>query len=238
MSASLLNHCDPLFQAICRLNRIGRMNRGAAIEYTAARAEIEEHLEVLARTARGDLALGDQYRKVELPLIFFVDSMIAESALPFASKWNNNRLAFARNERSGDEKFFQLLDETLQDPKPEADERLAIFYICIGLGFTGGSGGSADFLKKKMLEIAPRVKAHVDADESAFITPASYQHTNLSNLPLPMAASLVPLLIVLAGLLLVVVAVNVYTFHSASAELNQALDTIIAHDPAKTTPQP
>ena len=238
MSASLLNHCDPLFQAVCRLNRIGRLNKGSAIEYTQARAEIEEHFEVLARTARGDLSLGDQYRKVELALVFFADSMIAESALPFASKWNNNRLAFARNERSGDEKFFQLLDETLQDPKPEADERLAIFYICIGLGFTGGSGGQTEFLKKKMQEIAPRVKAHVDADESAFITPASYQHTNLSNLPMPMAASLVPLLIVLTGLLFVVVAVNIYTFHSASAELNQSLDKIIAHDPAKTTSQP
>ena len=238
MSASLIAHCEPLFQAVCRLNRIGRLNRGAAIEYTQARAEIEEHFEVLARTARGDLSLGEQYRKVELPLIFFVDSMIAESALPFASKWNNNRLAFARNERAGDEKFFQLLDETLADTKETADERLAIFYICIGLGFTGGSGGSADFLKKKMLEIAPRVKAHIDADESAFITPASYQSTNLSNLPMPMAASLVPLLIVLTGLLFVVVAVNIYTFHSASAELNQSLDKIIAHDPAKATPQP
>jgi phosphoglycerate-specific signal transduction histidine kinase len=53
-----------------------------------------------------------------------------------------------------------------------------------------------------------------------------------------MAASLVPLLIVLTGLLLVVVAVNVYTFHSASAELNQALDKIVTHDPAKSNSQP
>lgn len=236
MAASLLNHCDPLFQAICRLNRIGRIQRGSTIEYTSARAEIEEHFEVLARVARGDIALGVQYRKVELALVCFVDCMLSESALPFASKWNNNRLAFTRNERAGDEKFFQLLDETLQDTKPEADERLAIFYVCIGLGFTGGA--QPDFLKKKMQEIAPRVKAYVDADESAFITPASYQHNNLSNLPLPMAASLVPLLIILAGLLLVVVAVNIYTFHSASAELNQSLDAIIAHDPAKPTTQP
>ena len=236
MSASLITHCEPLFQAVCRLNRIGRMQRGSTIEYTAVRAEIEEHFEVMARTARGDIALGEQYRKVELPLIFFTDSMIAESALPFAPKWNNNRLAFARNERSGDEKFFTLLDETLADTKETADERLAIFYICIGLGFTGGN--QPDFLRKKMQEIAPRVKAYVDADESAFITPASYQHTNLSNLPMPMAASIVPLLIVLTGLLFVVVAVNVFTFHRASAELNQALDAINAHDPAKTATQP
>lgn len=236
MAASLINHCDPLFQAVCRLNRIGRLQRGSTIDYAQTRTEIEEHFEVLARVARGDISLGEQYRKVELPLVCFVDNMLAESALPFAAKWNNNRLAFARNERAGDEKFFQLLDETLADKKPEADERLAIFYICIGLGFTGGM--QPDFLKKKMQEIAPRVKAHVDADESAFITPASYQSTNLANLPMPMAASLVPLLIVLSGLLLVVLGVNIFTFRSASAELNQALETIIAHDPAKTTSQP
>ena len=40
------------------------------------------------------------------------------------------------------------------------------------------------------------------------------------------------------GLLFVVVAVNIFTFRQASAELNQSLTAISAHDPAKTTPQP
>ena len=53
---------------------------------------------------------------------------------------------------------------------------------------------------------------------------------------MPMAASLVPLLIILTGLLLVVVGVNIYTFRSASADLNDALGTVISHDPAKATP--
>jgi type VI protein secretion system component VasF len=234
VSASLINHCEPLFQTVCRLNRIGRIQRGSTLDYAQVRAEIEEQFDVLARTAAGDLSLVEQWRKVQLPLICFVDSMIASSALPFAQKWDNNRLAAARNERAGDEKFFALLDETLQDTTAGADERLAIFYICIGLGFTGGAEPA--FLRAKMQEIAPRVKAFVDADESAFITPAAYQHNNTANLPMPMAASLVPLLIVLGGLLFVVVAVNISTFHAASAELNRALDTIIAHDPAN--PQP
>lgn len=231
-SASLIAHCEPLFQAVCRLNRIGRLQRGASIDYAQTRADIEEQFEVLARIARGDLTLGEQYRKVELALMCFVDHMIAASALPFASKWDNNRLAAARGEYSGDEKFFALLDATLAEKTPAADERLAIFYICLGLGFTGGN--EPEFLRKKMQELAPRVKAHVDADESAFITPAAYQHTDLTNLPMPMAASLVPLLIVLGGLLLVVVAVNIFAFRSASTELNQSLNAIIAHDPAKT----
>ncbi|HWA25946.1 MAG TPA: DotU family type IV/VI secretion system protein [Lacunisphaera sp.] len=234
MSASLITHCDPLFQAICRYNRIARKGSGATQEYNQVRAEIEEMFEVMARTARGDIALGEQFRRVELPLLFFVDSMMSESALPFAQKWSNNRLAFGRNEMSGDEKFFAMLDETLAEKKEGTDERLAIFYICIGLGFTGGN--PPEFLRKKMDELAQRVRAYVDIDESAFITPASYQHTNLSNLPLPMAASLVPLLIVIGGLLLVVVAVNVYTFYNASSELNESLTTITKHDPATAKP--
>ena len=230
MSASLITHCDPLFQTICRYNRIARKGSGATQDYTQVRTEIEELFEVLSRTARGDIALGEQYRRVELPLICFVDAMMSESALPFAQKWSNNRLAFGRNELAGDEKFFALLDETLAEKKEGTDERLAIYYICIGLGFTGGN--PPEFLRKKMEELAQRVRAYVDIDESAFITPASYQHTNLANLPLPMAASLVPLLIILAGLLLVVVSVNVYTFYSASSELTESLNTITAHDPA------
>jgi type VI protein secretion system component VasF len=231
MSASLIAHCDPLFQQICRYNRIIRKGSGHTLDYNQVRTEIEETFDVLARTAQGDLSLGAQYRQVELPLLIFVDSMISNSAAPFAQKWGNNRLAYLRKGAADEEKFFTLLDETIAEKKEGTDERLAIFYICIGLGFTGGN--PPEFLRKKMEELAQRVRAYVDFDESAFITPASYQHTNMSNLPLPMAASLVPLAIVLAGLLFVVVAVNVYTFYSASSELTEALNSITARDPAK-----
>ncbi len=236
MPASLLNHCEPLFQAVCRLNRMGR--KGSSVDYALARAEIGDLLEKLGNTSRSDIALGEQYRKVELPLIFFVDSIIAESALPFAQEWNRHRLAEARHELAGDEKFFDLLEETIQDTKEGAAERLAVFYTCIGLGFTGWYSGQPEFLRKKMLEIAPRVRTYVDADDTGLITPDTYQHTNTSNLPLPMAASLVPLLIILTGLFIMVVAVDIYLFRSASTELNEALDSIAAHDPGNTAVQP
>jgi type VI protein secretion system component VasF len=234
MSASLITHCDPLFQLICRYNRIIRKGSGHTLDYQQVRTEVEEMFDVLGRTAQGDLSLGAQYRQVELPLLIFVDSVMANSKTAFAQKWGNNRLAFLRKGTADEEKFFTLLDETLAEKKEGTDERLAIFYICIGLGFTGGS--PPEFLRKKMEELAQRVRAYVDFDESAFITPAAYQHTNLSNLPLPMAASLVPLVIVLAGLLMIVVAVNVYTFYSASSELTEVLNAITARDPANVKP--
>lgn len=230
MSARLLDLCEPVFQAVCRLNRTAR--KGSSIEYSVLRAELTDLLEKISTQARGDIGLAEQYRQVELPLIFFIDSMVAESSLSCAQEWNSHRLAFERNELAGDEKFFDLLEATIQDTKPGADERLAIFYTCIGMGFTGWYSGQPEFLRKKMLELAPRVKPFADYDETSFITPDTYKYTNTTNLPLPMAASLVPLLIVLTGLFIIVVTVNILSFRSASAELVGALDAINAKEAA------
>lgn len=228
----LLDLCEPLFQAVCRLNRMAR--KGSSTDYATARSEIVALFEQIEAKARADHGLAEQYRKVELPLIFFVDSLIAESTLPLANEWNRHRLAYERNELAGDEKFFDLLDETLRETREGADERLAVFYTCLGLGFTGWYAGQPEYLRKKMLELYPRVKTFVDADETALITPDSYQHTNAANLPLPMSASLVPLLIILGGLFLVVAAVNIYTFRAASSELNEALESIEQRSPERT----
>lgn len=227
----LLDLCEPLFQAVCRLNRMGR--KGSSTNYAVARAEIEGIFDRMATAAKADLALGEQFRKVEMPLIFFVDSIISESNLPFAQEWNRNRLAYVRNELAGDEKFFDLLDETLKETRDGADERLAVFYTCLGLGFMGWYSGQPEYLRKRMLEIAPRVKTYVDFDDAALITPDSYQHTNTNKLALPVSSSLVPLLIIMIGLFLVVVAVNFYTFRSAAAEISQSLDAITAHGAAR-----
>jgi type VI protein secretion system component VasF len=212
--------------------------KGSSTDYSVARAEISDLFEKLSVGSRTDIGLSEQYRKVELPLIFFVDSMIVESALPYAQQWDRDRLAKARKELAGDEKFFDLLEDTLQEDSDAAAERLAVFYTCIGLGFTGWYAGQPEYLRKKMLEIAPRVKQFVDADESGLITPESYKHTNTSNLPMPMAASLVPLLIILTGTLVMVLVVNIFMFRSTSEELSQVLDTIATHDLSKTAAKP
>jgi type VI protein secretion system component VasF len=158
---------NPCFAAR-RLNRKGGKARR---HYPTARSEITTIFEQMNTTARTDLALSEQFRKVEMPLIFFVDSMISESSLRFAAEWNRNRLAYERNELAGDEKFFDLLDETLRETRDGVEERLAVFFTCLGLGFSGWYAGQPEYLRKKMLEIAPRVKAYVDADETGLITP-------------------------------------------------------------------
>lgn len=205
------------------------------MEYSTVRNAVKEIFEQMSSKAKGDVGLASQYAKIELPLLFFVDSMLAEGPWPWAPEWNRNRLAYERDELAGDEKFFDLLDQTLTETGEGPDERLAVFYTSIGLGFSGWYVGQPEYLRRKMNDLLPRVRAFIDADEAAIITPDTYKHTDTSNLPLPMSASVIPVLIAVIGCVVVVVVANFYLFRLSSRDLNSALDTILARDPTMQT---
>lgn len=227
---NLLELTEPLFQYICRLNRAARKN--APSEYEGVRAEIRELFESMAEKSRSDHRLATQYQKMELPLIYFVDSVVAESRLSWAPEWNSNRLAFERQELAGDERFFELLEETMAERGEEAAERLAVFYTCLGLGFTGWYAGQPEVIKRKMVELAPRIRSYVESDDTARICPDAYEHTNKTNLPLPVGTRLLGIVIIFVGLLLVVIAANVWLFRASSSDLYQALENVSKNDPA------
>ena len=188
---NLLELTEPIFQYVCRLNRLGRKSgtssgetsfiakgpggtqvpRVASLDYAVVRSEVKAMFEDLIQKSNSDMRLNVQAKKMELPLVFFVDSMISESSLPFAAQWNQNRLAYERNELAGDEKFFDLLEETIKDSGEDASERLAVYYICIGLGFSGIYFRQPEYLRKTMLTIAPRIRHLVEADQTARICP-------------------------------------------------------------------
>lgn len=226
--------CDPLFQEICRLNRIGR--KAPSGDYGIALAEIKGIFATMADRARKDVRLNQNYEQIQLPLIFFVDSMISESKLPYASEWNKKRLAYEHNELAGDEKFFDMLDQTLADTKEGAVERLVVYYICLGLGFTGWYQGQDEYLRKKQKEILPRIRPYLDTDESGLISPDSYKHTSTVNLPLPMGSTLIPMLICLVTLIVVVIAANIVLFKTASSELTESIDLIRTEGAAAAQP--
>ncbi len=95
------------------LSRIARKAGGEKIEFNSLRATIQGHLESINKNAQANPLLALQVKKLEMPTIFFVDSMIAESRLSCAAQWHQDRLAYKENELAGDEKFFDFLDETL-----------------------------------------------------------------------------------------------------------------------------
>jgi type VI protein secretion system component VasF len=254
---TLLELTEPLFQYICRLNRIARRGksgetttfltktaaaaasvagpaaapgRGAALDEVVVRSEIKALLEDLVSKASVDLRLSQQVGKIELPLIFFIDSMIAESALPFAAQWNQHRLAYDREELAGDEKFYDLLDETLKESGEDAAERLAVFYICIGLGFSGIYFKQPEFLRKTMLGIAPRIRHLVENDQTARICPEAYQGIDTRNLVEPPGNRMVLVGLVFGCFTLAVLISYVLMYREASRNLNNSIEEVLRQD--------
>jgi type VI protein secretion system component VasF len=257
---TLLQLTEPLFQYMCRLNRIAKRSGtpkhgmdtsfvslskeaatraapvvappGASLDYSVARSEIKALLEDMMSKAANDMRLSQQARKMELPLIFFVDSMISESSLPFANEWNQNRLAYDRQELAGDEKFFDLLEETQKENSEDAAERLAVFYICIGLGFTGIYFKQPEFLRKTMLTIAPRIRHLVENDQNARICPETYTGVDTRNLVEPPSSRMVLVGMIFAGFTLAVLISYFVMYRQASKNLNKSMEEVLRQDVA------
>ncbi|MEI9893452.1 MAG: DotU family type IV/VI secretion system protein [Chthoniobacter sp.] len=94
---TLLDLYEPLFQYICVVNRIAHKGGPETLEYGTLRANILALLSSIKQRADQEPLVALQAGKLELPVLFFVDSMIAESKLPGASQWHQNRLAFEKN---------------------------------------------------------------------------------------------------------------------------------------------
>ena len=94
---TLLELCDPLFKYVCFLNRSER--KGAAIDPAQADSDLETILAEMKSKAAGQANLADQFEKVEMPLIFFVDNVIA--TMPTQLGENFQRLAYKRDRVAG-----------------------------------------------------------------------------------------------------------------------------------------
>ena len=173
----LLELYEDLFQYICRLNRAAKTQ--AHPEYARVRVRDQGAAGAKSiRNASADVRLLNQVKRLELPMIFFVDNLICTSRLKFAAQWAENRLAKERNELAGDERFFDLLEQDLKDTSEEAVERLAVYYVCLGLGFMGMYQGQPEQIRRYMEQIFPRVRQWIDADPRTKISEEAYRYTD------------------------------------------------------------
>ena len=222
---TLLELCEPLFQYICRLNRSAR--KGGMFEIVQVRTDIKTLFDEIKAKSSVDLNLSEQYEKVRLPLIFFVDLMIKDSKLPFANEWNE--LAAEIGELAGDERFFDLLDDTIVDQSRQATERLAVFYTCMGLGFDGIYAGQTKEMQKFMLRCSARISNMMDVDENTRICPESYENVDTRDLIEPPNRKLMGIGVALAGFVIVLFIANIFLYQWRSDDLTSSLDNIITH---------
>jgi len=224
----LTDACEPLFQKICELNRSTR-SQGTLPDYNTLRREFIGVMDVIRNRIASTPSLQRHWAKMEMPLLFFIDSMISESALPVASQWNKNRLAYDFKELAGDQKFFDLLDENLEDSSEDATERLGVFYNCIGLGFTGFYAGRPDQLRSRMIEMISRIDPSVRVENDLRICPEAYENLDTRDLiesqPIPTKV----LAAFFLGLCLVFFVVLVLLYQDATLEFRRMLVLIISH---------
>ncbi|MCB9845586.1 MAG: DotU family type IV/VI secretion system protein [Phycisphaeraceae bacterium] len=218
---TLLEVVEPLFQYICRINRSAR--KGVVMDASRVRAEVQAIFDQMRRDA-GSADLGESLERVRLPLVYFVDFMIKESPGGLGREWQE--MAHEENMFAGDEHFFDLLDEALKESGKQAADRLAVFYSCLGLGFSGFYVGQPEYLRKKMLEISARIRPMMETDESARLCPEAYDHVDTTNLIQPPGRSVMGIALALVVLIIVLAIGNAYLYLSSSDALRAALDHI------------
>ncbi len=217
---TLVEICEPVFQYVCRLNRVGR--KGGRVDYGTVRAELKAIFADMKSKADGAGPLSGAYAEVEQVLVFFADSMILNSKLPPGWK----PLSHERGELGFEEKFWDLLEDTLKDPSDSATQRLGVFYVCIGTGFTGLYTGQPDYIRRKMLEISARLRGMIDADQAGRMCPDAYENVDTRNLTQAPNRSIVGMLIVLVVMVGVLLVSYVKLFQDSSRRLTTSLEQV------------
>ena len=122
---------QPLLSKICKFYAFKQV--GLEVPYEQLRGELIAELNALSLRCSSSPLLSQRYAQVEQVVIFFIDYTVKEGNFSYSAHYEEMARAF--HELSGDEKFFDLLESTLQQGTDV--ELLKLFYLLLGLGFDG-----------------------------------------------------------------------------------------------------
>jgi type VI protein secretion system component VasF len=148
--------CNPVFLCVCNYWQLSCIVND--VDREKFQQDIVTLLAEAKQKAEADPLLAREYAWIEKPLVFFIDYMVKEGRFPFKQEWRE--LARNYNELSGDEKFFNLLTETLQ--YPEYQNSFILFYVMLGLGFDGAYRYNREHIAQCMRLCME--KAYIDYD--------------------------------------------------------------------------
>jgi type VI protein secretion system component VasF len=219
--ANIEELCRPVLGALCKYWQLNQAGAPPSLEQF--REGIAASLEDAKRNAAADPDLNRDYERIERPLVFFIDYMVKEGSFPFNRDWRE--LGRNYNELSGDEKFFNLLEDALKDGR--AHNTLPLFYTMLGLGFEGTYGKDPGCIEKAMRECAARFPGEFDVREEPLVRVALEKR--LAGLKKSRALRPLRVGILLSLLLLgVSLIVNVTVFLSATGPFRESLSAAAA----------
>lgn len=221
---TLIEHSEPIFQFVCRLERIARSE--GALDATLSLNSLKRDVDRLFRrfdyeAIHDDDFEGDVEQWKQL-LRHFVDTLIARSGLSLSDEWKREFLA-AEHDQTGD--FFRALEIALGRNDLEAKHQLQVFHTCIGLGYASDTKNESQLDAIHLLE--ERVEQIAPTAELNRLSPNAYEHTNDQNYmdrPLPKLVFFGMLLLCLLGIVFFLI---FESYTSASQELVNAVDSVL-----------
>lgn len=159
--------CRPLLRCMCDYRQYS--DAGNLPDKELFSRKINMLLSEAKEDAAKSPTLEKEFSRIERPLIFFIDYMVKEGNFPFSREWRE--LARNYNELSGDEKFFDMLSEALDDP--DSGKALEVFYTMLGLGFDGIYRNNPEYIERRMKVCASRFSQDKFDVSNEVITPVS-----------------------------------------------------------------
>jgi type IV/VI secretion system ImpK/VasF family protein len=225
---SYLDLVEPLFQYVCKVNRGAKSISPVTADLAIVRGDIENILQKIAAKANRDVALSRLHAKMEKPLVYYVDSIIAQSNLTIAGEWHQQRLASIRwGDKAGDENFFNLLNTELESPSESSEQALAVYYLCLCLGFTGMYVNKPDVISGLISRIAPRLRGLMESDLNARVCEEAYAVAR----PLPPpVGSRIGIFVLIFVFVILSVFISYYCLYvGATEDLRKAVGEVIQH---------
>jgi len=217
-----LDLCEPLFLFVCKLNRSKRKG-GPSFEPAQLRAEVDRIMRGMVQKAASDREASKQFTVLKPILLAFVDGMAAQ-ALP--GRWQN----IAPPGQTGDEYFFDQLEQTIADSSVPARQRLTVFYACLGLGYGQWRPEDETAQADRINKVAGYIQDFMDLEEKKKLCPPAYEHTDTRMLEPPLAQRLTSWGIILAGLLLIAFFANAALYREKTGGLHDIMTGLLGQE--------
>lgn len=183
----LVDFFEPVFDEVCRLNKLWRQPADLGERYIdSLKQSWREIFQQIDRRVRAqeDRRLLASYGELRPAVIHFVDEFIISHNLPELLGWKVAPLATdplmnqvrgglpANATVAGGTVFFVLVEKDIASAaasNPDAKERLAVYYTCLGFGFKGRFFNAPEKLEDVVARIQQEIPDYVHSDFNADI---------------------------------------------------------------------
>lgn len=212
--------CRPLIHSVCEYWQFAHF--GTELNQEAVTRDLRNQLAEIRLKTEDDPILRKEFAKIEQPLVFFIDYTVKEGPFNFKSDWQE--IARDYDELSGDEKFFDMLSETLDDP--DAAEQLMLYYLFMGLGFDGCQT-KKEYIERRMKLCATRFSQTVTPNGKNLSAPEVAIHPKFRAGKGNWFFSVYSWMILLFVLMCAALYWNILVFSHETASFRQVLDQAV-----------